>query len=254
MPLRGLRPGRSEKDLKRRSTLDPSSIFKREQASRAQSAVDLAPNRGIQSSDGTRPSHFDPRVSWAGEPPPSPPIQEHNAQTRRFSMLRFRHASDPQLSQKAKEHALMAAARDAPPVPAMPAAPAIITTAPTMEPPPNPPPKKKTKFPTFRRRLSFEPNIDSSPRKSSEHKRSAEHARPSLGGLMEARPSQEDPARLSVSRAREATPENGHSNAGSQTALGGRLSDSSRSDASSNDHIAQEKQGVEPQIPISFAR
>ncbi|KAF4544726.1 SEC7-like protein [Lasiodiplodia theobromae] len=237
MPLRGLRPGRSEKDLKRRSTLDPSSIFKREQASRAQSAVDLAPNRGIQSSDGTRPSHFDPRVSWAGEPPPSPPIQEHNAQTRRFSMLRFRHASDPQLSQKAKEHALMAAARDAPPVPAMPAAPAIITTAPTMEPPPNPPPKKKTKFPTFRRRLSFEPNIDSSPRKSSEHKRSAEHARPSLGGLMEARPSQEDPARLSVSRAREATPENGHSNAGSQTALGGRLSDSSRSDASSNDHV-----------------
>ena len=155
---------------------------------------------------------------------------------------------------------MMAAARDAPPVPAMPAgnfgapghprtreahqansrpfaAPAIITTAPTMEPPPNPPPKKKTKFPTFRRRLSFEPNIDSSPRKSSEHKRSAEHARPSLGGLMEARPSQEDPARLSVSRAREATPGNGHSNAGSQTALGGRLSDSSRSDASSNDHV-----------------
>ncbi|KKY23339.1 putative protein transport protein sec73 [Diplodia seriata] len=164
MPLRGLRPGRSEKDLKRRSTLDPSSIFKREQASRAQSAVDLAPNRGIQSSDGSRPSHFDPRASWAGEPPPSPPVQEHNAQTRRFSMLKFRHASDPQLSQKAKEHAQMAAARDAPPVPAMPAAPAIITTAPTMEPPANPPPKKKTKFPTFRRRLSFEPGVDSSPR------------------------------------------------------------------------------------------
>ncbi|OJD36131.1 guanyl-nucleotide exchange factor [Diplodia corticola] len=260
MPLRGLRPGRSEKDLKRRSTLDPSSIFKREQASRAQSAVDLAPNRGIQSSDGSRPNHFDPRVSWAGEPPPSPPIQEHNAQTRRFSMLKFRHASDPQLSQKAKEHAQMAAARDAPPVPAMPAgnfgapghprtredqtansrplaAPAIITTAPTMEPPANPPPKKKTKFPTFRRRLSFEPAADSSPRKSSEHKRSAEHARPSLGGLMEARPSQEDPARLSVSRARDPAAENGHSNAGSQTALGGRLSDSSRSDASSNDHV-----------------
>lgn len=153
----------------------------------------------------------------------------------------------------------MAAARDAPPVPAMPAgnfgapglprtredqqanpralaAPAIITTAPTMEPPANPPPKKKPKFPTFRRRLSFEPASDS-PRKSSEHKRSAEHARPSLGGLMEARPSQEDPARLSVSRAREAAAENGHSNTGSQTALGGRTSDSSRSDGSSGDHV-----------------
>ncbi|EKG10935.1 SEC7-like protein [Macrophomina phaseolina MS6] len=107
-----------------------------------------------------------------------------------------------------------------------------------MEPPANPPPpKKKAKFPTFRRRLSFEPNVDSSPRKSSEHKRSGEHARPSLGGLAEARPSQEDPARLSVSRAREAAPENGHSNAGSQTALGGRSSDSSRSDGSSNDHV-----------------
>ncbi|GME40876.1 SEC7-like protein [Neofusicoccum parvum] len=198
MPLRGLRPGRSDKDLKRRSTLDPQSILRRgEQASRAQSATDLAPHRGIQSSDGTRPPQLDPRASWAGEPPPSPPIQDHNAQTRRFSMLRFRHASDPQLSQKAKEHAQMAAARDAPPVPAMPAAPAIITTAPTMEPPANPPPKKKPKFPTFRRRLSFEPASDS-PRKSSEHKRSAEHARPSLGGLMEARPSQEDPARLLV--------------------------------------------------------
>lgn len=263
MPLRGLRPGKSEKDLKRRSTLDPTNILKRgEQASRAQSHDNLSqlPYRGIQSSDGTRPTHFDPRASWAGEPPPSPPIQEHNAQTRRFSMLRFRHASDPQLSQKAKEHAAMAAARDAPPVPVMPAgnfgapglprtrenhqanaralaAPAIITTAPTMEPPSNPPPKKKTKFPTFRRRLSFEPATDSSPRKSSENKRSSEHTRPSLGGLMEARPSEEDPARLSVSRARETATDNAHSNAASQTALGGRLSDSSRSDGSSADHV-----------------
>jgi hypothetical protein len=37
--------------------------------------------------------------------PVSPAIQEANPKHRRFSMLRFRHASDPQLSTKARLHA-----------------------------------------------------------------------------------------------------------------------------------------------------
>ncbi|KAL9029076.1 MAG: hypothetical protein Q9196_002639 [Gyalolechia fulgens] len=58
---------------------------------------------------------------------PSPYGQEpHMSRPQRFSLLRFRHASDPQLSRTAKDHSIM----NRPPVPT---APAIITTAPTME-------------------------------------------------------------------------------------------------------------------------
>ena len=117
MPLRALRPGRSERDLKRRSTLDPGNFFKR--GDRDRSTENLRASRIAVSEDGGRPPSSEvarPSTSH-DEPPPSPPVQESTPNTRRFSMMRFRHASDPQLSAKAKEHA----ARDAaPPVPAMP--------------------------------------------------------------------------------------------------------------------------------------
>ncbi|KAF2086503.1 hypothetical protein K490DRAFT_44119 [Saccharata proteae CBS 121410] len=259
-----LRPGKSDKNLKRRSTLDPTSILKRnENAFRAQSAENLPSGRGIASQDGPRPYPDPARASstWAGGRPPSPPIQEHTPQTRRFSMLRFRHASDPQLSAKAKEHAAAAAAAAAaegtPPVPVVPSGtagqrmltfvattsapnpPAIITTAPTMEPAQDPPKKKKYRMPGLpKRRLSFEPTSThletASLRKSVERKRSGEH-RAGFGGFRE---SEEDPGRLSTSRARDAPSENGsQANPGTRSGLPGRLSDSSRSDGSSNDHV-----------------
>ncbi|KAI1420489.1 hypothetical protein F5Y12DRAFT_113522 [Xylaria sp. FL1777] len=56
--------------------------------------------------------------------PESPPIQEENPRHRRFSMLRFRNASDSQLSTRLKQHAEQP--------PPMPTPPAIITTAPTL--------------------------------------------------------------------------------------------------------------------------
>ena len=37
--------------------------------------------------------------------PSSPPIQERTPKHQRFSILRFRHASDSQLAKTAKEHA-----------------------------------------------------------------------------------------------------------------------------------------------------
>lgn len=143
MPLRSLRPGRcSERDqLQRRSTLDPGTLFTK----RADKAAHLDPARAAVSVDGGRPRGADvarPSTSRheqqqqqqhdQGRRGSSPAVQEATPDTRRFSVMRFRHASDTQLSTKAKEQA----ARDAPPVPPVPInpqpAPAIITTAPTV--------------------------------------------------------------------------------------------------------------------------
>lgn len=131
MPLRSLRPGRSERDLKRRSTLDPAGFFKRadKDARFDRSADNLDPGRIAASEDGYRPTSTDIARPSTGhddddddDSPPSPPVQEHTPNTKRFSLMRFRHASDPQLSAKAKEHA--ARDDDAPPVPRVPGNPA----------------------------------------------------------------------------------------------------------------------------------
>ncbi|KAI0515343.1 hypothetical protein F5B22DRAFT_184348 [Xylaria bambusicola] len=68
----------------------------------------------------TRPSHD------SYDRPESPPIQEETPRHRRFSMLRFRNASDSQLSTRMKQH------QQAEKPPPMPTPPAIITTAPTL--------------------------------------------------------------------------------------------------------------------------
>jgi hypothetical protein len=122
MPLRALRPNRSDRDLKRRSTLDPASLFKRgdKETRFYKSTENLDADRLAVSEDGGRPTSPDvARLSMNEDPdePPSPPVQESTPNTRRFSLLRFRHASDSQLSLKAKEHA---AREPAPPVPAVP--------------------------------------------------------------------------------------------------------------------------------------
>ncbi|KAI1345510.1 hypothetical protein F5Y01DRAFT_56607 [Xylaria sp. FL0043] len=70
------------------------------------------------SQDSTQDSSYDR--------PESPPIQEETPRHRRFSMLRFRNASDSQLSTRLKQQ------QHAEKPPPMPAPPAIITTAPTL--------------------------------------------------------------------------------------------------------------------------
>lgn len=55
-----------------------------------------------------------PSVSEPIDRPVSPPIQEESSKHRRFSMLRFRNASDSQLAAKAR---LQAAAEKPPPTP-----------------------------------------------------------------------------------------------------------------------------------------
>lgn len=133
MPLRSIRPNRSERDLKRRSTLDPTNFFRRaDKDSRFSKSTDnLDSSRIAASEDGYRPKSSDmarPSTGYHDDPPPSPPVQEHTPNTRRFSLMRFRHASDSQLSARAKEQAQHQHQHhddQAPPVPAVPAVPAM---------------------------------------------------------------------------------------------------------------------------------
>ena len=120
-----LRAGKSERDLKRRSTLDPVGLHLFRRGDKGdkddRSTEYLTPERIAQSEDGRRPASSDvarPSTATARDSQESPSASPRPAQTnRRFSMLRFRHASDSQLSITAKEHA----DRDAPPVPPVPA-------------------------------------------------------------------------------------------------------------------------------------
>jgi hypothetical protein len=126
MPLRALRPKRSDRELKRRSTLDPAGLFNRggDRGTRFyKSTENLDADRIAVSEDGGRPTSTDfarPSLNEDhDDEPPSPPVQDATPNTRRFSLLRFRHASDSQLSLKAKEHAAREPAPPVPPVPRM---------------------------------------------------------------------------------------------------------------------------------------
>ncbi|KAG9189731.1 hypothetical protein G6011_06599 [Alternaria panax] len=244
MPLRSLRPGRSERDLKRRSTLDPAGFFKRaDKDARFDPSPDhLDSSRIAASEDGCRPTSTDIARPSTGhdddESPPSPP------NTKRFSLMRFRHASDPQLSAKAKEHA--ARDDDVPPVPrvpANPAPPAIITTAPTAADHDDAdwtPPKRSRMQQFALRRRSFDPTTFDQPttlRQSMDKKRKPLGFKKSHGDLLH------DNGRASTSSHRR--PDvlaQSRESAESATSLAPptRASESSRSDGSSGGHISFE--------------
>ena len=219
MPLRGARTTRNDKDpLWRRTTLDSSfALFRRDNSvsdqQRHSSDVSAPDSGGTASSqDGLRPDQSIPirRMSAftdsrptppaSPEPPPSPPIQPSTPQTKRFSLLRFRHASDPQLSTRAKEHA---GQEKPPPLPvilpgefskAFPKdyglsgsiaplpAPQIITTAPTMD--TISPQKKKLRFQSFTRgkpQAVVEVDLDAKP--STERRRLINRKSTAFGSL-----------------------------------------------------------------------
>ncbi|KAJ9639326.1 hypothetical protein H2199_006359 [Coniosporium tulheliwenetii] len=248
MPLLGVRPRRSDRDLKRRSTLDPTSFFLRrsEQASRPNASAEfLHPDRGAALQDGSTPDLAGESPRPSVEPPaPSPPIQEPTPNTKRFSMLRHRHASDSQLSAKVRAQAQTA--EPVPPVPAIAAAPApaIIMTAPTME-IEDKPQRKKSKFLlSTRRRNSAEPSAGrlSFGRKSVEKRRDdVENGTDGgTGSLEEVVDASGEPGRLSVNHARKAPSDPGAEAASPLVPPAARYSDSSRSDASSGtsaDHV-----------------
>lgn len=276
MPLRPLRPNRSEKDLKRRSTLDPAGLFRRGDKLN-KSAEYLADARHAASEDGgARPQSSsrlaEPRESWSANDenrPPTPPVQEHTPLTRRFSLMRFRHASDSQLSTRAKEQAQ----GDTPPVPAVPpnasttmlphdaarvqpilsgdaAAPAIITTAPTMivsEDPGEQTPKKRGRLQQLSlRRRSFDPTSVDRPgilRKGTDKKTSMDVKRSAFGFSRSKTELVEEPGRLSTNVRPDTLAESAHEDAEGKSSLSlpvPRQSDSSRSDGSSTGHVSFE--------------
>ncbi|KAI4713113.1 hypothetical protein J4E89_002091 [Alternaria sp. Ai002NY15] len=253
MPLRSLRPGRSERDLKRRSTLDPAGFFHRRadkdtRFDRSQENLDTT--RIAASEDGFRPTSTDTARPSTGhddddDSPPSPPVQEHTPNTKRFSLMRFRHASDPQLSAKAKEHA--ARDDDAPPVPRMPgtpAPPAIITTAPTVadhEDEAKIAPRRSRMQQFALRRRSFDPTTFEKPttlRKSMDKKRKPLGFKKSTGDLLD----EKERASTSSHRRPDVLADSRESveSASSLAPPATRASESSRSDGSSGGHISFE--------------
>ncbi|MCJ1378963.1 hypothetical protein MMC17_002062 [Xylographa soralifera] len=220
----------SEKDLRRRSALDPSPPVV------PFSAVDY----GLQTQskhpfDAPRPFR-DSVVSLSAvndasvtERAGSPPVPARTPKHRPFSMLKFRHASDSQLSKTAKEQA----GSEAPPVPSF-STPAIITTAPTQDNLEEP--RRKQAY-TLPRRLKS-PQVPISGRGFA--------FRPSRTSFSGEPTSSEDPKRPQISpvvkggsgtsRATTAPPAYGDESNSALALPLSRLSDSSRSDGSLGDH------------------
>lgn len=271
MPSRGLRPNRSERDLKRRSTFDPAHLFKRpdKSASAHHSQLDGQEDhdRVDVSVDGGRPSSDIGTNDDGG--PPTPPIQEHTPHTRRFSLMRFRHASDSQLSVRAKEQAKEQAIRETPPVPDMPAsmflqtwgselvlthpaAPAIITTAPTVADQEDPAPKKRGRLQQLSlRRRSFDPTSSERPsllRKSMDKKSSTDIKRGPFSFMRSQNALVEEPGRSSTTQRPETLTPSAQEGTSALSLPVPRGSDSSRSDGSSAGHISFESPPARPRL------
>ncbi|KAF4996475.1 hypothetical protein FGRMN_4472 [Fusarium graminum] len=158
--------------------------------------------------------------------PDTPPIQEENSKHHRFSVLRFRNASDSQLSLRAKQQS-----EQTPPVPRPPE---IITTAPTNE--FNGPKKKTSRISLaarFRRSTDLPRDDNQSSNGSGRQKTlrksfTDDRRRPALATLEEPEsPRPSTTATQSSPNGTILTPSN-------------RPSESSRSDASSNDRLSHQ--------------
>ncbi|EPE09761.1 guanyl-nucleotide exchange factor [Ophiostoma piceae UAMH 11346] len=182
--------------------------------------------------------------------PESPPIQDETPKHRRFSILRFRNASDSQLAARARQHA-QAEANAAPPIPSPPE---IIMTAPTFEFGHAPQRKQsRVKLPSLSRKSSELPRIPDQEepvgRTSSTFGSWARRdRRKSIIGPV--KPNIKNPAvafdeaaiseqqqRSSTSISQTAPPEYGDDVNSALALPVNRLSESSRSDASSGDRV-----------------
>ncbi len=148
MPWSRLRANRPSDSTNRRHSVVDTTI----------QTLDLQPEESPSVSDGSRkdsqtvakaPSplrqSFEPSATTEGAPVGSVELLDQDLvppRRHRFSMLKYRHASDPQISRTAKD-------QGSPYLPPMPAAPSIITTAPTDN--LNDPQKRKSTFTLSRR-------------------------------------------------------------------------------------------------------
>ncbi|KAK4193073.1 hypothetical protein QBC35DRAFT_163527 [Podospora australis] len=215
------------------SDLSVLSSVAEDTTSSASASIPTSPAEVPRDSISAASSHAAPSVIDYSEPRASLAIPDESQKHRRFSMLRFRNASDSQLATKAKLHA---AAQQAPP---MPRPPEIITTAPTFDPIA---PRKKSSRMNFAARL----------RRSGEMSRTelGDEVNHILGGKGERRVSRvpeessngkqsvtfdDDPKRSSYPNAPPAYGDDHTSTLALPT--NNRLSESSRSDASSGDRV-----------------
>ncbi|OBT93870.1 hypothetical protein VE01_08490 [Pseudogymnoascus verrucosus] len=224
----------SETDLNRRhSLLFPSPTGAAD--TRAGRLSEQLPRRDAGASDSLEltPQSSAPAIAFSStektvpeDRPVSPPVQDATPkQSRRFSMMKFRHASDSQLSTRARQQAEADAA------PPMPRPPEIITTAPTLD--VNTTQKKKSKLklpgikPSDPKPSAFDELINAS--KKERRKTLSE-------GNSSSRVTFDEPVRHS-SQVPGAMPPPYGDDAGSTLALPvNRLSESSRSDGSSADN------------------
>ncbi|EAW06379.1 Arf family guanine nucleotide exchange factor SYT1 [Aspergillus clavatus NRRL 1] len=155
----------------------------------------------------------------------------------RFSFMRLRHASDPQLSKS------YAKGEDVPPVPPLPPPPTIITTAPTSH-ELNEPVKKKPKFKILAGAKKGHPEgapSSTSSQQNSPTVKSRHEPQGSAGSyttdatLSTSKMSGEEPGRLSTTSIRSGGRDPGTESQRSSVA-DARCSESSRSDQSSGDH------------------
>ncbi|GJN81155.1 hypothetical protein PLIIFM63780_004687 [Purpureocillium lilacinum] len=185
-----------------------------------QSAIDDA-----SASLSRNPSHESASTANRPDTPPSP--QPELSRHKRFSVLRFRNASDSQLSLRAKQQA-----ENPPP---LPRPPAIITTAPTND---ITGPKKMSSrmnlAAKFRRSNDVQRDGHKTPGASLRKSFTDDRGRPSLATLDE--PASPRPSVQSISA----------SNGTSLTTINHRQSESSRSDASSTDRISHPSPSTTP--------
>ncbi|KAK6348222.1 hypothetical protein TWF718_006032 [Orbilia javanica] len=133
-----LRPANSKKDGSlRRQSVDVGALFRQQESNTSTAnvnesegqaaAVAVAPQEPRPPTPkSTTTQETAPRVSTSTLRP-RPRKSEERTRSNRFSILKFRNASDPALGSKARAH------EEIPPLPDPPRTPTIITTAPTFD-------------------------------------------------------------------------------------------------------------------------
>ncbi|KAK8003645.1 hypothetical protein PG989_003364 [Apiospora arundinis] len=235
-----LRPGSSR--VNARPSLESTSEDRDKLGNGEGSSTETNALSAAMSASTGRPSVDDPFSR-----PESPPIQEETPKHRRFSMLRFRNASDSQLSARIKQQQQQQQQAEKPPP--MPRPPAIITTAPTVVETNSAQKKPRLKIPMRIRRSGEIPRTaqqDSKPKETSSKKdrRKSTAGGSDLGPLNEDAPGkqsvtfQEPQQRPPSSRTASQTepPAYGDENGSALALPVNRLSESERSEGSASDH------------------
>ncbi|TVY17379.1 Protein transport protein sec73 [Lachnellula arida] len=249
------RRGPSSDDIRRRSFLSPEAMGNptlldgraSEQIPRRPSAAEFLSPAGaeVEGASSSRASAESTTIPL--EPSISPPVQQQTPKHHRFSMLKFRHASDSQLSTRAR----LQAQQDQPAAPPMPhpyysdkdePAPEIITTAPTMDmnaTRPAKPTKKKSRIRMGRVKSSLDSTAEEPPKvtklEKKERRKTMSETAPSGN---RSRVTFDELPRPSTQTAGSGSypPAYGDDSNSTLALPATRVSESSRSDGSSGDH------------------